>query len=302
MLHSPPWPLLLGVALCGMITLHGPMALAKEPAPSFPWQGEELYFKILVNGSEAGQASVRVGEIRRTKTQSYIPLSARAQSVGFFQTVYPLDDRADTYLDPTTGQPLRSEKLFQEAGKARSYKVNYTPKAFEAKVHKVYLKSPKNPTESARTYSRAIPAQTHDSFTWFFALRGEPTLTEVGSRFTYHIYDGWKLSRLELEVMQKDRVLTPLGWHDVVRVDFSREILHSSSQTLEQKPAAPKLRTLKPATPLGSAWFTVDERRLPVKMNMSSATYGVGEVLLAKYSAPTTALSTKTKTKKKKQK
>lgn len=254
----------------------------------FPWQGEELYFKVTVNGSEAAHAVVRVGKVRTLKNQPYVALSAKAKSVGLFHTIYPMDDRANTFIDPFNFQPLRSEKVFREAGKGRTYKVDYVHNLYKAKIHKTYHADDKNPEDRQRQFTRAIPSNTHTALSWFLDLRKKKGFKK-GDEISYHIYDGWKLSRIDLTVVGEERVITPMGSFTATRFDFDREILRSRFNKKKvkgsKKPAEPILSVRKPAQPTGSLWLTTDPRHLPIKIQMKS-TYGVGEVFLARYIGP----------------
>ena len=281
---------LVGCAALALVAL-GPQATPQaKPADklaqaeaAFPWQNEELFYKIKVNGSEAVHAVVRVGEVRQVKDQPYVAIAAKAKSVGLFHTIYPMDDKANTFVDPTHYHPLRSEKVFREAGKGRTYKVDYLHPLFKAKIHKTYHKGRDREEESQRRYTRPIPGSTHDVFSWFFELRAEPKL-EVGDELSYYVYDGWKLSRVDLKVKGTERVLTPMGWFNATRMDFTREILRARYHKTKkgEGPTEPELKVRVPAKPTGSLWLSTDKRRLPVKIEMGSK-YGTGEVVLSRY-------------------
>mgnify|MGYP000070663412 CR=1 FL=1 len=281
--------LVLGLALgvTGLAPVTPEATPAKKLAQAqanFDWEGEELYYKINVNGSEAAHAAVRVGDVRLAKERPYVALSAKAKSVGLFHTIYPMDDRANTFIDPLSFQPIRSEKVFREAGRGRTYKVDYLPHKFTSNILKIYHKDEKNPEDRERKYSRALPNTTHDAFTWFLEIRTIDKFTP-GDKLSYYIFDGWKLSRVDLEVIGEERVLTPMGWYNAIRFDFEREILSTKRKLVDRKPVSPDLTVVKPGKPTGSLWLSADSRRLPLKIEMGS-TYGKGEVMLAKYVPP----------------
>jgi hypothetical protein len=255
---------------------------ASEAAkPSFPWEGEELYYKAKIRGSEAAQAVLRLGQLRLLKGKTpYVPLSVTIKSVGLFHSVYPMHDRADTFIHAETLQPLRSEKIIQEAGKERIYKVDYKVSEYAAHVEQIRDKKP-------RTYITAVPNTIHDAFTWFLHLRRRTDLAQ-GARFDYYVYDGWKLSRVGLHVIGEERVLTPMGWFKAWKMEIEREVLRSAfdmakpreGERAEEKP--PILKTLTPGEHVGWIWLSQDEHRLPVKIYME-APIGSGEILLARH-------------------
>lgn len=292
----PTYPALrLGLSALGAaFLLLSPLALHAEKAEhtealeeatkAFKWQNEELYYKIKINDTEAAHAVIRVGEIRMLKDRPYVALSAKAKSVGLFDTIYPMDDRANTFLDPYTFKPMRGEKYFKEAGKARTYKVDYSHDTFSAKVHKIWHKTEKTPEEKERTYTRSIPETTFDALTWFFELRSQDEF-KPDEVYSYYIDDGWKLSRVDLTVVGEERVLTPMGWFSSTRFDFTREDLRAKKKKVDDKIVSPELVVKKPAKPFGSVWLSNDSKRIPVKIQVVSP-LGTGEVFLAKYVKP----------------
>lgn len=284
MTHHTPRLTAMTMAALAAVVLTGPATSAvAEPATpkAFPWENEELNYKIKIQGSEAVHARIRVGEVRSMKGKPYVALSAIAKSVGLFHSIYPMDDRANTFIDPDTLHPHRSEKLFREAGKVRSYNVDYEHGRFRAAVKKL---SEIGGEKKERKYSRAIPGKTHTALSWIFELRKADAFT-VGQELTYYVYDGWKLSRLDLKVAAEESVYTPMGWHKAWKLDFSRAILSSRHNRKGKRHLEPKLKERKAPEPTGSIWIGNDDRRLPIKIAMTSL-YGVGEVLLVSYNRP----------------
>lgn len=291
---------LLGASLYGALNLSADAQAnptQASAAQGFAWESEEAFYKIKINGSEAIHAVMRTGELSQLKGQPYVAIAASAQSVGLFNTILEVDDRANTFIDPTTLRPLRAEKRFKERlfggeVKERTYRVDFKPQDYLAKVHK---KSNQHPD---RDYTRAMPNPAHDGLSWFFELRDKPDF-EVGQKLSYYIYDGWKLSRLDLKVAKEEDIYTPLGWSKTWKFDITREVLNSSSVRKEGKYQEPKLSVMTPAVELGSMWLSQDERRLPVKIaltwkiSQSSSLTGQVDVVLVKYKqhkAPRAAL------------
>jgi hypothetical protein len=176
-------------------------------------------------------------------------------------------------------QPLRSEKLIQEAGKERVYNVDYKVSEYAAHVEQIRDKKP-------RSYITPVPDSIHDAFTWFLHLRRRDDLA-IGLKLDYFIYDGWKLSRVALHVVAEESVLTPLGWVKSWKLDLEREILRSAFDMTDAKSKGraarpPILKVITPAKPTGALWISQDARRLPVKIKMES-TIGTGVVELARH-------------------
>ena len=262
-------PALGASLLCSLVALAAwaPGAQATPAAVDFPWQHEEAYYKVQINGSEAIHAVMRVGALSHLKDQPYVAVAATAQTVGLFQSILEVDDRANTFIDPRTMRPLRAEKRFKErlfGGqlKERTYKVDYQPQEHAARVHK------KSNQHADSDYTRHIPDVTHDGLSWFFDLRSRDAFS-AGQELSYYVYDGWKLSRLGLKVLGEEDVYTPMGWHKAWKMSVSREVLDSRGARKDGKAMTPTLTTLEPARELGTLWLSRDERRLPVKIALT---------------------------------
>lgn len=297
---KPTTALLLVTLTLGLMSVTYAQPLEAEPAQdntsaqpkatSFAWENEEAYYKVKINGSEAIHAVMRVGELNRLKNsnkQPYVAIAASAQSVGLFKAVLEVEDRANTFIDPSSMLPLRAEKRFKErlfGGdlKERTYKVDYKPDHYQAKVNK------KSNQHKTRNYIRHVPDDTHDGLSWFFALRNKPDFT-LDEKISYYVYDGWKLSRLDLKVVKEEDVLTPVGWFKTWKLDVTREVLNSSAIFKDGKAIDPKLSVHTPAKELGSVWLSRDAQRVPVKIaltwkiSQSSALTGQVDVMLVKY-------------------
>lgn len=249
-----------------------PLNQSQDPK-DFRWRGEEIYYSLQLNGVEALRAGVRAGDVRTRKGRPYIPISGTAQSTGFFHSVYPVNDRANSFVDPFSYRPLRSEKYFEEAGKVRSYKVDFVHSLYRAKVVK-------EKPEYSRRFVKAIPGTTHDMFTWFYDLRDNYPF-QLGQELTYYIYDGWKLSKLSGVVKAKEDLYTPMGWFKTYRIEFEREVLRSRHQ--KDRPPLLKVRDLDEQR--ATIWVSRDANMLPVKIALKTQ-WGVGEVVIIKYKPP----------------
>lgn len=270
----------LAVSTAGPAAAEEPLSItplvAEAPQPvTFRWAGEELYYSVRLNGVEAVRAGVRTGDVRYKDGHPYVAVSGTAQSTGIFDTIYPVNDRAHTYVNPHTLRPLRSEKFFDEAGNVRSYHVDYVHSTYQAKVRR------ERKEQNTRKFTKPIPGTTNDMMTWFYELRNKRTL-EVGERLSYYIYDGWRLYKLEAQVVKREDVYTPTGWFKTYKIDFTRTSLRSR----RNKGASPLISVAKPATPSGSLWVSRDENLIPVKVAVATE-WGVGEAVLIKYKLPT---------------
>ena len=277
-LHRLPFAILLGVSLIaspaaadtGEDEANGHHRTERAP---FPWPGEQFFYSLRVNGAEAMRATIKAGAMRKNGDKVYVPLGFNVRSLGFFDNVYPVNDRGDTYLNPSTMRPYRSEKLFREAGKRRTYEVDYVHSLYSAQVEK----SKPNRTQK---FKRAIPGTTHDMMTWLYDLRSRDY--EIGDKFRFYIYDGWKLSHVYMKVIGKEDLYTPAGWFKAWKFKFVRKVLHSKHNRRGGKPIAPILKVKSHREHHGYFWLSRDENHLPLRVTIPTS-FGFGEAVLLKY-------------------
>lgn len=234
--------------------------LATETARSrFAWSGEQLFYAIEFLGNKAIKAGLSVGaptEIEKLGT--VIPVQGLAASVGLLGAVYPIRDSALTYLDPATGLPIWSEKVLAENGVERSYKVDYDGRRHRASVLRLR-------DGESRQFKRSVPSDIHDAFSWFMDLRSQDL--SVGKRYTYFVFDGWKLSRLTAVVVRNGTSYCALGELPSAEVELTREVLASEPMlpyTVRGTSLPPVYLEEEPVKKVGRAWFGTDARRLPI--------------------------------------
>ncbi|MFU8802900.1 MAG: DUF3108 domain-containing protein, partial [Bradymonadaceae bacterium] len=131
-------------------------------------------------------------------------------------------------------------------------------------------------------FNAPIPGGTHDMLSWIYEFRGQKNL-EIGQRLTYFVYDGWLLSRVELHVVAREDVYTPMGWFKAWKVDFSRDIMRTRAGPIKNKQRTePTVRVREPARHSGSFWVSRDENYIPIKLSIQTF-LGVGEAVLIRY-------------------
>lgn len=259
-----------------------PFKATGQRTGGFRWEGEEIFYSVEISGADAARAAVRVGKRQTSKGVSYVPVSAKAISHGFFAKTYPVNNKADTFIDPNTFQPLRSDKVIQENGGKRTYKVKYDPKKYSASVGKE-VKAKGKKKVNQRKYTRAVPNTIHDALSWVFDLRAQPL--KKGDVYTYFVYDGWKLSRLKVSVVGKEKTWTPLQEYDALKIDVEREILKSTWTGTPGDRGAPKLTTREKPYYFSTIYLSDDEARVPVKIFVTSKKAD-SELRIVEYKAP----------------
>ena len=259
-----------------------PLAKSAKAARAFPWEGEELYYSVEVSGADAARASLQAGARKTKKGVTYVPIAGRAISHGFFAKSYPLDNQADTFIDLHTGQPIKSNKVIKENGTFRRYDVRFDPDGYAAKVNKELRNKGEKATKK-RNFLRAVPDTIHDGLSWLYVLRGEKLAK--GDKYTYYIYDGWKLSRLAVTVVGTETVWTSVQEYKTVKVDIERTVLDSRWRGKKGKRGAPKLTNRDKPYYFSSIYFSDDALHIPVKVFVTSQKAD-SELKLVKYVAP----------------
>ncbi len=266
------------------VVLEGPITEDDEPdeaqqaepdEATFPWAGEELYYTVRINDAEAMRGGVRAGEVHTQGNRSYVPVSGSVRSRGFLDAAYSVDDNAVTYLDAVNSFPLRSEKSFDEAGEFRSYDVDYDHASFSADVER-------QRQDRESTFQSPIPEETHDMLTWLYDIRQVDDMS-LGDEFSYYIYDGWLLSRLDLEVVDREDTLTPIGWFKTWKLRFTRHIKEAeSNDDGDDGPTVPDLTVEEEARHTGHIWLSRDANKIPVMFTLDTP-FGVGDVSIIHY-------------------
>ncbi len=249
----------------------------RELRREFPWAGEQFFYSLRVNGKEALRASFKAGDIAWSKDgDPYVPLGLSLHSLGFFDNVYPVDDRADTFIDPRTMLPYRTHKHFREAGDFRTYIVAYDHDDYRARVQRSNAKR-------TERFKNAIPRTTFDMISWLYHFRRrEISLDET---YRYYIYDGWDLSLVHLEVVDREDLHTPAGRFKSWKIRFVRRTMDSKRNNRGPTETAPIVRVDNPREHTGYFWLSRDQNHLPLRITIPTE-FGAGEAVLIEYDRP----------------
>lgn len=259
------------LAACAIaLAASAPAAAQRAPLPQetaaerFQWSGQALHYSIEILGAEAARTAIQIGAPMDVEGFGrVIPVDGLTISIGFFGTVYPIHDTALTYLDPATGLPVWSSKVLDERGEVRQYDVTYRQDAFRADVVR-------QRGGGTQRYHRLAPSDLHDAVSWFLDLRSRDL--DVGTSYVYHVFDGWKLSRLTARVTDHVDVYTAMGYLPCAELTFTREVLASFPLLpfAEAAPLPPVYEVTDGPIALGKGWFSLDESRLPVGVEIAA--------------------------------
>ena len=245
---------LIGVILLAFISSQGFSADFTEVTrpdsaliqTAFP-RNEKLVYELSWLGIKAGTVSIY---IRRKESEKWFILG-EARSLPFFSLFFPVEDRFETEI----GADLFPEwiTLQQREG---SYKA-FRRVTFQQNRLKVVSEKE---GEGPKTYNLNRPS--HNELTSFLILRILP-LT-VGRSVFVETFSPEKSYTVEVKVLKRERLQTIFG-----------EVF-----ALKVKPELP-FKTMKEQKGNFYAWFTDDQRRIPIKLKAGGVILGsiVGELV-----------------------
>jgi hypothetical protein len=214
------------------LAAHGASAAPRDVAGFGP--GEQIDFQIEFLHVRAGHARMTVGR----PEGSVWPLVCQARTDGV-ATILDVREHYVSYWDADAGETRGADLDALEVGDAHQDRARF--RRAEGKVSTELTRKGRT-----RRAERDAPPDVHDVASALLQLRLRPL--EPGARVEYPVFFGTKTYTLRAEVEGRERVETPLGAFDAlrVRVDVAFE---------------GKFRTTHPS----HVWFSTDARRLPVK-------------------------------------
>ncbi|MBN1944905.1 MAG: DUF3108 domain-containing protein [Bradymonadales bacterium] len=255
---------LLLVAVCG----YRSGAWAQDDRSVARYRGEELYYAIELFGTQLAEGALVVGDFVHQEGEDFLPVYGLAVTEGVAALVYPMRDEGNTLVRLDTGIAATTVKLLNERNFRRRYQVDFLPDEFKARVSRTR-------DEQVDHYDRYLPSDTHDAFSWVYAVR-EQDLTP-GTTAVYYMYDGWKLSRITTTVLpEPDTLLVGEEFIDCRRLSLVRDVMDTIRPVpmIEETAALPPVRWVRPdagGEQVGVLWISDDYRRIPVQIDFHNA-------------------------------
>ena len=211
--------------------------------------GEKLTYNI--SWSRLVDAGIAVMEVRDGRTDAgerVYRFISRTTSVGLLEKVYPIRDTVESIVD-ADGIYSLSYNL-QESHGSRKRQRNLT---FDHKNGTVRFSSNNGEPE---TYP--VPERVHDALSSLYYVR---TLNQfiVGKPIIMDVHDGGKTWTVEVHVLGKERIKTPAGEFDAIKVK-----------------TYPKYEGVFMNKGEIFIWLSDDERKIPVLMQ---STISIGSIV-----------------------
>ncbi|MEQ1832215.1 MAG: DUF3108 domain-containing protein [Candidatus Eisenbacteria bacterium] len=222
-------------------------ALDTLPASAEPFQaGESLRFSVQYGFIKAGSAWLEVPEVAEWQGHKVWRLVARAESNGFFDKVYKVRNRIESFWD----HDGRFSRRYFEDRHEGHYTANDTM-VYEPDSLRMRYKN-------GQTFT--VPGPVQDALSSFYTTRF--LALPVGGTVTFGYHASRKTAPMEVRVLGRERIKTPAGRFDCVVI----EPLLKAGGIFKNKGRL-------------VIWLTDDARRMPVLMKSKVAIGSVKVVL-----------------------
>lgn len=214
---------------------------AQGPTDPFP-VGEKLTYDVMWTVFRAGEVTATLQRTTQGTRNDY-DVTTTARSEGFVSLLF---DVSNVYRATSNAQTLCSEKLVKQVSEGHRHKdtqINYDYTRKLALLDERDLNQPQAPPKHAEF---DIPPCVEDVVTAFYYLRRQHL--EVGHSIELPVNDGSKTQRVIVDVQAREKVQTPMGTFDTLRVEpkvFNGLLKRKGTMLI---------------------WFSADKRQLPVRI------------------------------------
>lgn len=211
---------------------------------------EKLVYRLSWTGVPVGTATQEIvdeGNSRR--------IVSTARSNDWLSAFFPVNDRTDSFTtkeEPFPGKSYYFRMQIREGGRTRDREITFDQAGRKAVYH--------DRIKGSRV-EVPIEENTYDIYSSFMHVRFLDL--QVGKSAYLNVLDGKKLRRIEIRVIRKERVSTPVGEFDTIAI----EPMVKAEGVFEGKKGA-------------MIWLTDDSRRIPVKAQTRVTVGSVTAVLV----------------------
>lgn len=228
---------------------------------------EKFYYHVHYGKSRVANVNLFTG-CTNTKTK---PAAMMAISKGLAEQIHSFSIRFDSMLKPRQTTPLLGITSITEEGRTRVYRSRFKGQ----KTSKINVTSRFKGKFKRQNIDLPYPA--HDMLSWILDLRTKSSFAPK-TQYTYYVWDGWKLFRLNATVKKAERMITPSGNYKAHRIELKRTRLHHDGDK--------KLTAKKKTENLGIIWLSTDAQKMPVAINFYAAV-GNANIRLLKHTKKT---------------
>lgn len=225
------------VLVLQLITIGGGMAQSEPFKP-----GEKLTYDVTWAIFRAGEVTATLGTTTSGNHDAY-EVTATARSEGFVPLLFYVDD---VYRATSSPQTLCSEGIVKKVSEGRRHKDTQIAFDYSRKLAILDERDLNQPDAKPKHDQLDIPPCVEDVVTAFYYLRRQRL--EVGHTIELPVNDGSTTRRVIVEVQAREKVPTPMGTFDALRVEpkVFGGLLKRKGRML--------------------IWFSADERQLPLRV------------------------------------
>ncbi|MBI2838555.1 MAG: DUF3108 domain-containing protein [Acidobacteria bacterium] len=206
-------PSLLACALLSAAALQG----NELPGGLRVYEKEELVYSLSWWILGAGEAALTLDPTASYGPRPSLHLTYIVKSGGLAGKFFKVNDRIDSYLDPTTGCSMAIEKRLQEGKRVEDRLVEFDYASGRAKTTKYETASGsiRNPVDITTT---AISGCLNDILAALYAIRSHAPLVP-GSSFEVPTFDRGEAYSMTVQVLKKESISIRLGRFDTFVVE-----------------------------------------------------------------------------------
>lgn len=221
--------------------------------------GETLVYSIEWLGIPVGKIMLKVEETAVINNNECYHITAQAMPNRFFQRLYDLEYKVDSYIDKKTFLPVRFEKVRRLKKESNFVTIDFDHAKNEARYKMwgsmafINLSPQRKKLEAVNPTSTAIAKDTQDLFSSFYYFR--VLNIEAGQSYPLNIYYNQR------------------NWPVKMRVDkpFLREMRKRGTFAVVKVFPVSELNDYILGKRNFSVYLTVDSRRIPLEFRLNSA-------------------------------
>jgi len=238
---------------------------AQNPHEPFA-PGESLDYDVTWTIFRAGEVTATLAANGERKRDAY-EVTATARSEGFVPLLFYVDN---VFRATSSPQTLCSEGIVKKVNEGHRHKDTHIAFDYDRKLALLDERDLNQPEAPPKHAEFDIPPCVEDVVTAFYYLRRQHL--EVGHTLEMPVNDGSKTQSVIVEVQAREKVQTPMGTFDALRVEpkVFNGLLKRKGRML--------------------IWFSADERQLPLRIkamiSVGSITGTLRSVTYPKQNAP----------------
>jgi hypothetical protein len=204
--------------------------------------GEMLTYDVMWTVFRAGVVTATL-QTRSVAGRDDYEVTATARSEGFVYLLFGVDN---VFRATSSPQTLCSEGIVKQVSEGHRHKDTHIVFDYARKLALLDERDLNQPSAPPKHAESDIPPCVEDVVTAFYYLRRQPLV--IGHTIELPVNDGSKTQRVIVEVQAREKVQTPMGTIDALRVEpkVFNGLLKRKGRML--------------------IWFSADERQLPLRI------------------------------------